>query len=211
MIRKPIIGICGGVSAGKSTLARQFGKLGCAVFQADQFSHEVLKLPEVIQILAQWWGNVILDDDGLVDRQKVGQIVFDNENDRKRLTDLLHPRIEEMQKAFILSCQNNPNIRAIVLDVPLLFEVGQDRYCDYMVFVDSNPSLRLDRVKFRSGWDEERLKKIENLQFALDKKAKMSDYIVENNSDISHLANQAGELLTRILERFRIENPDEAK
>ena len=198
--QKLTIGLAGGIGAGKSTVAQEFAKLGCAVISADELNHEVLRRPEVIERIRQWWGPGVLDDLGRVDRSALGQIVFDDPGQLKKLTDLVHPLIVDLQGDLIRAHQDDPRTKAIILDVPLLFEVGQNELCDKVVFVATDEQIRQKRIENRKGWDKKKTKNAENLQFALDTKAKMSDYRVQNNSSIPGLAVQIAKLLSALMQ-----------
>ena len=141
--KKPTIGLTGGVGAGKTTAARQFQKLECAVINADELNHQVLTRPEIIEQLVRWWGDAVLASDGRVNREAVGCIVFDNTQELKKLTDLVHPLIGERVQEMIESFQDDPHAQAVVLDVPLLFEAGYQKWCDYVVFVAVDEKIRL--------------------------------------------------------------------
>jgi dephospho-CoA kinase len=197
--KKIIIGLCGGIGSGKTTVAREFQKLGCAVIDADRISHEVVDLKEVKEILVRWWGPAVLDHQGRIDRKAVASIVFDDERALKKLTDLLHPLIAQREKSLIDNYRQDKNIRVIVLDVPLLIEAGQNHWCDHVVFINTDVKIRHERMAKNRGWDEKQIKIVENLQLPLDSKAEISDYRVDNNSGIPGVAAQIATILSRIL------------
>ncbi len=204
MKNKPIIGLTGGAGAGKTTVARQFEKLGCAVIDADQLNHEVLTNPEIVHRIEQWWGSEVLRADGLIDREVVGRIVFADENELRKLTNLVHPLIADREQAQMAKFLEDPSVRAVVLDVPLLFETGQDKWCDKIVFVQASGDVRQGRVAKKHGWDKERLKKVEKFQMPLDSKAKRADYVIANNSTIPSLETEVAQVLSQILTKFKI-------
>ncbi|KPK76747.1 MAG: hypothetical protein AMJ79_05605 [Phycisphaerae bacterium SM23_30] len=197
---KPIIGLTGGPGAGKTTVARQFQKLDCAVIDADEINHQVLAHPEVTRQLVQWWGEDILAPNGQVDREAVGQIVFEDARKLKKLTDMVHPLIAERVKKLIESYQGDSQVAAVVLDVPLLLEAGYEIGCDLVVFVAADEAIRRRRLMQIRGWEAEKVKKIENMQLSLDSKAKKADFIVYNNSDISVLASQIEKIFNTLIE-----------
>ena len=119
-----IIGLTGAVGAGKSTVAKAFGDLGCAVIDADAINHQVLTEPEVIDAIVARFGPTVRNEQGQIDRQVLSEIVFDDPAARKALTDIVHPRILARQDELLSDYRQNPSIPAVVLDVPLLLEVG---------------------------------------------------------------------------------------
>jgi dephospho-CoA kinase len=199
--RVPVIGIAGGIGAGKSSVARILAKLGCIVSESDVLARAALADPTIRDELVTWWGPRILDEDGQIDRSAVAQIVFADPSQRKRLEALTHPWIEDRrQQHFQHSPQDAP---AFVIDAPLLFEAGLDRECDAVIFVDADRSLRLSRVRKERGWNEPELAKREQSQMALDEKRRRADYVVHNNGDWSELHEQVRGILKQIVERRR--------
>ena len=91
---------------------------------------------------------------------------------------------------------NSEKVRAIVLDIPLLAEVGWIKKCDKIVFVDCKSDFRALRMQEKGGFSKKQLKKRENFQISLDKKAKIADYIIDNNSGSSALAEQVFRIFT---------------
>ena len=199
----PIIGLTGAAGAGKTTVARQFEKLGCAVIYADQLNHQVLNRPEVVQQLQRWWGPKVLGPNGQVNRQAVGQIVFQDDNELGRLAALVHPLIIEWEKQLLQGYQADTDYRAVVLDVPLLVELGQEKLCDFVVFIRTDELLRQARLSRQRGWEVEKTKKIEKLQIALDTKEKMSDYVICNNSNIPELFKQVSNIFANMVRQKR--------
>ncbi len=190
------------MGAGKSTIADIFRKLGCGIFSADAINHEVLKKKDVQKQLIDHFGVGIANPEGGIDRQALGDMVFDNKDNMQYLTDLVHPVIGQYQARKIESCQNDPDIKAIVLDVPLLLETGQQDLCDTIVFIDTDESIRHNRLQENRGWSEDKIKKVEKLQFALDRKKKISEYTIDNNSGIPDSTSQVDEILNKVLQKY---------
>ncbi len=127
---KPLIGLSGGIGAGKSEVARIFESLGAAVIDSDRLAHEELDAPGVAKTLREWWGSSVCTSDERVDRKTIGAIIFDNPGERARLEALLYPRIRKRREALLEAYEFDPNIKAVVLDTPKLFEVGLDEICN---------------------------------------------------------------------------------
>jgi len=199
--KKPIIGIVGAVGAGKSTVAAEFERLRCGVIRADVLNHEILNRSDIISQLKQWWSVSVIASDGKVDREAVSAIVLEDEKELKKLTDLVHPLIFQLQQEQIDAYQSDPDIKAIILDIPLLLEVKQEKLCDFLLFVRVKNEIRHQRLAKNRGWTTKKIKKIENLQINLDIKAKISEYIVENNSSIPETARQVSDILSLVREK----------
>lgn len=141
----------------------------------------------------------MLGPNGQVNRQAVGQIVFQDDNELGRLAALVHPLIIEWEKQLLQGYQADTDYRAVVLDVPLLVELGQEKLCDFVVFIRTDESLRQARLSRQRGWEVEKTKKIEKLQIALDTKEKMSDYVICNNSNIPELFKQVSNIFANMV------------
>lgn len=174
--------------------------MGGLVIDADAAARAALDEPAVQAELVAWWGPKILDAQGRVDRREVAARVFDNEKELRRLEELVHPIVAEKRRQAIAAARKNPDIRFIVLDVPLLFEVGVDDECDRVVFVEADRATRLERLKRARGWEESELDRREKRQMALDKKRSLADDIIVNNADEAECRSQVRRLIDRILQ-----------
>jgi dephospho-CoA kinase len=199
--RKPIIGILGGICSGKSAVAAEFARFGCAVIDADRMAKELLDRPDIRPKIVELFGKEILNAAGKIERQKLAEIVFGQAQGLylQALTNIIHPPVLEETKLLIETYQNDEKVRAIVLDMPLLAEVGWEKHCDKLIFVDCDLKIRLQRAKIRGIGDENKLKMRENFQISLDKKAQMSDYILHNDSDLSKLALEVRSIFKNIM------------
>ncbi|MBN1846628.1 MAG: dephospho-CoA kinase, partial [Sedimentisphaerales bacterium] len=139
---------------------------------------------------------------GTLNRRAVAEIVFSNPAELERLTRLVHPLIAEREKQLVARYRGDSGIAAIVLDVPLLYESGQDRWCDKVIFVDCPESLRRERLRKSRGWEAETTKKIDALQWNTQLKAQRADYVIRNHSSLTELANQVETILARIRQEF---------
>ena len=197
--KKPIIGILGGIGSGKSTVAAEFAKLGCKVIDADKIAHELLDEPSVKEKVVGLFGRSILNPEGKIDRGKLAEVVFADADKLSLINEIIHPlvlqRVRELIKQY--DCQNQ--VKAIVLDMPLLVEVGWDKRCDKLIFVDCEQKLRLDRAK-KLGFDKNQVKIRENFQISLDNKANVADNTINNNSDFSALAKQVTDIFSYVVD-----------
>jgi len=216
--KKPIIGILGGIGSGKSTVAAEFAKLGCKVIDADKIAHELLDEPAVKEKVVGLFGRSILNPAGKIDREKLAEVVFDDVRSQKSelrsqnseirsqksesalclLSSVLHPLVLQRAQELIKQYNRQNQVKAIVLDMPLLVEVGWDKRCDKLIFVDCEEKLRLDRAK-KLGFDKNQVKIRENFQISLDSKAGLADNTIENNSDFSVLARQVTDIFSYIM------------
>ena len=198
--RKPIIGILGGVGSGKSTVAAEFAKLGCAVIDADKIAQELLEKKAVQEKIVVLFGRNILNCNGKIDRKKLADIVFTKANKLSLLNNIVHPPVLARTEQLIKQYNQQTQVKAIVLDMPLLLEVGWAKRCDKLIFVDCKPQLRAKRAKKMGLFDKNQLKIRENFQISLDKKVAITDNTIDNNSGFSALAKQVADIFSSIVD-----------
>ena len=199
---KPIIGLAGGIGAGKSAVACVFGSLGAAVVDSDQLARDEFRDPTVVVTLRRWWGESVCPDGHTVDRQAVASIVFEKPAELARLEEFLYPRLAKRREQLCDAYFSDSGVCAIVLDSPKLYEVGLNELCDAVVFVKADRAIRLKRLAASRGWTEEELAKRENLLKPLDSKQTIADYTVVNHSKLVDLRSEVARILASVLHAF---------
>ena len=203
--KKPVIGILGGIGSGKSTVAAEFAKLGCKVIDADEIAHELLDEPTVKERVVGLFGRTILsaaadlDSTEKIDREKLADLVFADARKLSLINEIIHPLVLQRAEELIEQYNRQNQVKAIVLDMPLLVEVGWDKRCDKLIFVDCRQKLRLDRAK-KMGFDKNQVKIRENFQISLDNKIAIADNTINNNSDFSALAKQVTDIFSYVVD-----------
>jgi len=198
--RLMIIGLAGGIGAGKSEVARALERRGYLVVDSDKDAKAALDLPRVREQLRGWWGERVIGADGRVDRKVVAEIVFGEPAERARLEALVHP-IVRADRATLLERARSGGRPGVVLDAPLLFEAGFDGVCDAVIFVDAPLEMRVERVRRTRGWTEEELLRREKAQLPLEEKRRRSDVIVSNERDAAAVEAQVGRALAALAAR----------
>lgn len=201
----PLIGLAGGIGAGKSEAARILAELGCVVVDSDAEARAVMQRPEVAGELVRWWGRDILDNSGLPDRRRIADIVFKNPDERRRLEALIHPLVRVV-RAERRAAARASGARAVIVDAPLLFEAGVDRESDAVIFIDTPRETRLARLAAR-GWDEAELARREAVQLPLDEKRRRSTRVVENNGTPNALRSALSAALEDLLKTRPVAPP----
>jgi len=197
--KKPIIGILGGIGSGKSTVAAEFAELGCKVIDADKIAHKLLDESTVKEKIVDLFGKAILESTGKIDRIKLAKVVFPDADKLSSLTRIIHPLVLKRAEELIEQYNRQNQVKAIVLDMPLLVEVGWAERCDKLIFVDCRQKIRADRAK-KLGFDENQLKIRENFQISLDNKVSLADNTIDNNSDFLALVRQVADIFTYIVD-----------
>ncbi len=196
---KPVVGILGGIGSGKSTVAAEFAKLGCKVIDADKIAHELLDEPTVKEKIVSLFGPDVLDSTEKIDHEKLAEVVFADDEKLSSLNRIIHPLVLQRTEELVEQYNHQNQVKAIVLDMPLLVEVGWHKRCDKLIFVDCRQKLRLDRAK-KMGFEKKQVKIRENFQSSLDNKESLADNTIENNSDFSAIAKQVTGIFSYIVD-----------
>ncbi|GAA7497371.1 dephospho-CoA kinase [Helicobacter pylori] len=196
MVLKNAIALTGGIGTGKSTTIKILESQGYQILDADKIAHQLLQ--ERRFEIAQHFGSDILEKD-ILNRKKLGTIVFQNTNELKWLEDFLHPLIREcmLQKAY----ESEKNHQAYFLDIPLFFEVGGKKCypVSKVVLVYAPRVLQIERLLERDKLKEAEILQRLACQMDIEQKRAMSDYIIDNSSSLKDLNKQVERFLKTLL------------
>lgn len=196
-----IIGLTGGIGTGKSTVSAYLAQKGCKIIDADLISHQMTEAgsPCLAEIKAAFGEDVFLRD-GNLDRKKVGRLVFANATKKKTLEQIITRRVIEKTLRILQDCRAQQE-DLVVLDAPLLFECGMQRYTDETWLVVCRTETRLRRIAARDGLAEEDIQKRIANQMSTEQKEKLADYIIDNSRDLAWLYAQIDTLLAKSEQR----------
>ena len=193
--RIAFVGLTGGIGSGKSEALRALERLGAATLSSDAVVHELLTTGEVRDELIGRFGDSVAPN-GEIDRAKVGEVVFGDDDHRKWLEGLLWPRVgqrianwrEELAGA-------DPPPRAAVVEVPLLFESGMEGAFDHTVAVVADEGTRERRAAARGHTG---VASRTSRQLSQDEKAQRADFVVRNDGTLEELEVKLSETLARM-------------
>lgn len=185
-----VIGITGSIAVGKSTVTQYLKTHGYCVLDADEISHQALeKESYCYHKIVECFD--CLDDNQNISRQKLGQIVFHDPQQKALLESIIHPYVQEMLKKGIEQCQEP----LIFLDVPLLYETHMDTMCDDVMVVYVDEKTQLKRLMKRNQIDEKQARLLMSQQISIEKKKEMGDYIIDNRQNFEDLYIQIESVL----------------
>ncbi|BBK45286.1 dephospho-CoA kinase [Allostella vacuolata] len=171
-----IIGLTGSIGMGKSTAAAMLRRMGLPVHDADAAVHRVMaRGGDAVPAIAAAFPGVVRD--GVVDRGALGRIVFADPAQLRRLEVIVHPMVRRMSRSF-LARQRRRRTPLVVLDIPLLFEKGHQRRCDYVIVVSAPAFLQRQRVLRRPGMTEEKFRGTLAQQTPDVEKRRRADWVV---------------------------------
>ena len=191
----PFIGLTGGIGAGKSEALKALERLGAATLSSDAVVHDLLEHGEVRDLLVERFGADVAPD-GRIDRSRVAEVVFADPERRKWLEGELWPRVGQRVFEWRERQQRSPpQPRALVVEVPLLFEAGMDAAFDHTIAVVADEKTREERAGARGhAGVEERTSR----QLSQDEKAQRADFAVENDGSLDDLACKLSQTLETI-------------
>ncbi len=197
-------GLTGSIATGKSEVAKLFSTAGIPVFDSDAEVHDLYAGKATRDLLDKVFPEVIID--GKIDRRLLGQRVLDSPEDLKKLESLVHPLVRKRRKDFIAHWrkQNSP---FVVLDIPLLFETGQDKEMDYSIVVSASEDIQRKRALARPGMSEDKFAQILARQMPDAEKRGLADFIIENSGSLEHLQTQVDALRKKLAELARTQKP----
>ncbi|MCU7919857.1 MAG: dephospho-CoA kinase [Candidatus Thiodiazotropha sp. (ex Epidulcina cf. delphinae)] len=201
-----VVALTGGIGSGKSAVASHLESLGAPVIDADALAHQLVKpgSPALLEIQATF-GDQMVDAQGQLDRSALRGIVFDNQEQRKRLEGILHPRIRQAMEAW-LEQQSAPYV---VLVIPLLFETGQTTLAERVLVVDCDESLQIERVANRDQLPMQQIQRIMASQVGRKTRLAGADDVIENNGSLEALIEATNRLHQYYLElAYQVTNPN---
>ncbi|MFP3916821.1 dephospho-CoA kinase [Lysinibacillus telephonicus] len=195
-----IIGLTGSIASGKSTVANMLKEHGLPIVDADLVARLVVEpgTPTLKKIVAVF-GEDILTEDGAMNRQKVGSIIFHDEEKRKALNAIIHPAIrQEMLRQRDEYLENGE--KTVVMDIPLLFESKLQHFVEKILVVTVTEQTQLKRLMERNQLSEEEAKARISSQLPLKVKEQGADAVIYNNGTIEETKEQ----LEKILKKWNV-------
>ena len=195
-----IIGITGGIASGKSTVTGFLRQQGYQVIDADQVVHE-LQEPggRLYQALLSTFGSAILQENGRLDRPKLGAMIFGNPELLAQSSQLQNEIIrEELARRRDLLAETED---FFFMDLPLLFELEYDNWFDQIWLVDVTKETQLNRLMARNAISQEEAEKRIAAQLSLQEKRKRADVLIENNGPLELTQEQLRDTLQKLERR----------
>jgi len=193
-----LVGLTGGIAAGKSTVAGMFRGLGARVLDADQLSREVMAGDaDLRRQLVQAFGGDILDAQGQILRQRLGAIAFADPVARKKLEAITHPAISQAARQRVEALLQQGK-EPVIYEAALLVESGRYQEMDRLVVVVADDELRIERLAQRNGFSREEAWQRMQAQLPQDHKAALAHYIIDNSGSLEDTRHQVEESWQRL-------------
>jgi dephospho-CoA kinase len=199
-----VFGLTGGLASGKSQVAARFSARGLPVIDADQLARAVVEPGSVgLDEVVKAFGPDVLDENGALDRKRLGQKVFTDPEARKRLESITHPRIHALmhERARNLAAAGEP---LACYEAPLLVEVGLTEKLRPLVVVSAGEDAQVERAARRDRISAEAARARIAAQLPLADKLAVADFVIDNTGTLASTLEQADRVLDAICERFGV-------
>lgn len=190
------VGLTGSIAVGKSFVVSVLAELGCVTFDADKIAHSVMEpgCPAYEDIVREF-GKPVLAPDGLIDRQKLGAIVFADEDRRRRLNAIVHPRVIEKQNRLLKDAEETDPDGIAIIDAALMIESGGYRRFDKLIVVYCDRQTQIERLMLRNQITREEAEQRVAAQMSSDEKRAYADYQIDTSGTFDDTRRRVVEVL----------------
>jgi dephospho-CoA kinase len=189
------------MGSGKSLAAKYFSEQGAHIIDADQLSRDLVRpgqpaLKEIVDV----FGELILDSSGILNRETLAKIIFEDTEKKSALEEILHPKVISMeQEEYLTICANDPSA-IVIVDAALLIESGNYKNVDKVVVVQSREEQQIQRILSRGSQSyDQAIARIKN-QMSFEEKSQYADFILDNQSQPEDLRKKVQELYAKLLQ-----------
>ena len=193
-----LIGLTGGAGSGKSTVAAMLREMGAAVIDADEAAHAVYEpgQPGFDAVVGEFGTGYMRD--GRIDRERLGRLVFSDEDARRRLNGIVHPLVRLWMTARTVEAQQS-GAQVVIHDIPLLFENGLDELYSDVILVYVPRELQVTRLVEGRGLDEARARAMVAAQMPIEEKRDRAAYVIDNSGSLERTREQVRALWAELL------------
>ena len=190
-----LIGLTGGIAAGKSTVAEFWKSLGAFEIDADLLAREVIAPGSPgLKAVVDYFGNIVMNKDGSLDRSSLGKIIFENSEKRTRLEQIVHPLVQKRAKELLVQ---HAKEKFVIYNVPLLVEANVELPFNAVVTVEAPESVRVDRLMTERGMSKAEATQRISAQASPAERVNRADYILNSNQPLALMLKDAEQLWNR--------------
>ena len=176
------VALSGGIASGKTMVSNAIAGFGVPIIDADVLAREVVASGSVgLQRIVDRFDSTVLDGTGSLDRKKLRDIVFSDDDARRDLESIVHPLIRELTNQKLTELARQDTLYAVVV-IPLLVETGQHKHYDHVVIVDVEPTIQIKRLMARDNCSLEQAEKILETQASRKERLAIADDLILNSS-----------------------------
>jgi len=193
-----VIGITGGIGSGKSTVTQCMAEMGAVVIDADRVGWEAyMPNTEVWHDVVSEFGQQVVAENGEINRQKLGQIIFNNPALRERLNKIMHPRMYKMMEKKI-EAYRKEGVQTVVLEAAVLIEANWTPLVDKLWVTVASEPVVIERLKKQRGMTEEQVLSRIRSQLSIEERKKYADEIIQNDGDLEEMREKVKALWAKL-------------
>jgi dephospho-CoA kinase len=195
------VGLTGSIAVGKSFVLSVLRELGCATFDADKIAHSVMRpgLPAHDDVVREF-GRDVLAEDGSIDRVKLGAIVFADEDRRKRLNEIVHPRVIEEQDRLLSDVEQKNPLGIAVMDAALIIESGGYKRFDKLIVAYCDREIQVERLMRRNAMTRQDAERRIAAQMSSEEKRRYADFEIDTSGTFDQTRQRVTEVFNKLLE-----------
>ena len=187
------VAITGNIASGKTAVQKILETNGFVVLDSDIAAHRLLDDNSAV---IEAFKNFDILDNGKISRDKLGKIVFNNENLLQKLNGIIHPQVRAKIEKFF---EENKDKNIVFVSIPLLFECGMENMFDKIILVKTPDNIRLERLIKRNGYTKDYALKRIACQISQDEKVSKADFVIDNGGEIEDLTHKVSTLVQKLL------------
>ena len=187
------VAITGNIASGKTAVQKILETNGFVVLDSDIAAHRLLDDNSAV---IEAFKNFDILDNGKISRDKLGKIVFNNENLLQKLNGIIHPQVRAKIEEFF---EENKDKNIVFVSIPLLFECGMENMFDKIILVKTPDNIRLERLIKRNGYTKDYALKRIACQISQDEKVSKADFVIDNGGEIEDLTHKVSTLVQKLL------------
>lgn len=171
-----VIGLTGGIGSGKTTIANYFAEMGIPVYIADNASRAVMQLGHIIKEVKNVFGETVFED-GILNRAKLAEIVFNDKEKLAKLNAIIHPAVKKDFEVWLLQ---HKKYEYVIYETAILFESGRYKECDFIITVTAPEETRIDRVLKRDNTTRSQVLSRMQMQWKDEDRISKSNFVINN-------------------------------
>ena len=199
-----LVGLTGGIATGKSLVSQILKELGAYIIDADKIARQVVEpeKPAWLEIV-KFFGRDIINKDKIINRKRLGEIIFNDPVKRRKLEEIVHPRVIEEENRMLKEYLKIKPDGIVIIDAALLIEAGSHKRVDKLIVVYADKETQTKRLMERDGLSRTDAEKKIASQLPLDKKVKMADFVIDNSKGIEETRRQTIDIFNKLSGRFK--------
>ena len=198
-----LVGLTGGIATGKSLVSQILKELGAYIIDADKIARQVVEpeKPAWLEIV-KFFGRDIINKDKIINRKRLGEIIFNDPVKRRKLEEIVHPRVIEEENRLVEEYRRKNPDGIVIIDAALLIEAGSHKRVDKLIVVYADKETQVKRLMERDGLRQTDAEKRIASQLPLDKKVKMADFVIDNSKGIEETQRQTIDIFNKLRDRI---------